>query len=81
MAYCVMFLNGFIAVVTIISMCSCTQERWNEEESEKDTFDNSFQHNLDFHLEESGEKFKLRSTGKLSDVIDLDRITGIKVCF
>ena len=36
-------------------------------------------HDVDVRHPESGEHVKLRSKGRLSETIDLDRVTGIKV--
>lgn len=38
-----------------------------------------FDHDVDVRHPESGEHVKLRSKGRLSETIDLDRVTGIKV--
>lgn len=38
-----------------------------------------FDHNVDVKHPESGEHVKLRSKGRLSEAIDLDRVQGIKV--
>ncbi|XP_048259496.1 uncharacterized protein LOC124148471 [Haliotis rufescens] len=40
--------------------------------------DNSFHHNVDFTTDDNGERFKLHSSGVLSDVIDLDAVDGLK---
>ncbi|XP_046571235.1 uncharacterized protein LOC124279450 isoform X1 [Haliotis rubra] len=40
--------------------------------------DNSFHHNVDFTTDDNGERFKLHSSGVLSDVVDLDVIDGLK---
>ncbi|XP_067681059.1 uncharacterized protein [Haliotis asinina] len=40
--------------------------------------DNSFNHNVDFTTDDNGERFKLHSSGVLSDVVDLDSVDGLK---
>ncbi|XP_046559439.1 uncharacterized protein LOC124268503 [Haliotis rubra] len=40
--------------------------------------DNSFHHNVDFTTDDNGERFKLHSSGVLSDVVDLDVVDGLK---
>ncbi|XP_046553264.1 uncharacterized protein LOC124262764 [Haliotis rubra] len=40
--------------------------------------DNSFHHNVDFTTDDNGERFKLHSSGVLSDVVDLDSVVGLK---
>ena len=69
-------IRNFLVLVCL----SCyTNGLRSRRETGEETIDNSFQHNVDYHLEESGERFKLRSSGKLVDVIDLDNVNGIKV--
>jgi hypothetical protein len=40
-----------------------------------------FDHDVDVRHPESGEHVKLRSKGRLSETIDLDRVAGIKVMY
>ena len=67
----------FVTFLFLASLCACKSRPGKP--VKEDRGDNSFQHNVDYRLDESGERFKLQSSGKLSDVIDLDNVDGIKV--
>jgi len=52
---------------------------WGREGEREKNDPQAFDHDVHFLEEETGERFRLKSKGKLSEIVDLDTIPSVKV--